>query len=62
MRYILEKDNVIEVNPYAEIKELVQRSDTSHGVYPRAAFMTIFAQHPLAIIRGRLLQYEGRCY
>ena len=34
---------------------LVQRSDTSRGVYPMAAFMTVFAQHPAAFIRGQLL-------
>ena len=59
--YILVKGDVIEVNPYAiqlfhRVKYiLVQRSDTSHGVYPRAAFMTVFALHTEVIIRGWLL-------
>ena len=30
-------------------------SDTSCGIYPRAAFITVFALHPEAIIRGWLL-------
>ena len=34
---------------------LVERSDTSHSIYLRAAFMTAFALHPEAIIRGWLL-------
>ena len=57
LEYILAKDNVIEVNPYAmQLFQRVKcRSDTSRGVYPRVAFMTIFTQHPAAIIRGWLL-------
>ena len=35
---------------------LVERSDTSCGVYPRAMFMTVFTLPPEAIIQGRLLQ------
>ena len=35
--------------------ELVQRSNTSRGIYPKAALMTVFAQHPAAFIQGRLL-------
>ena len=31
------------------------RSDTSRGIYPRAAIMTVFALHPEAIIQGWLL-------
>ena len=33
----------------------VERSDTNCGVYLRAAFMTIFALDPEAIIQGLLL-------
>ena len=55
MKYISVKGGVIEVNPYAiqliyRIQcVLVERSDKSCGVYPRAAFMTVFALHPEAI-------------
>ena len=35
---------------------LVERSDTSHGIYLRMAFMTVFALHPETTIRGQLLQ------
>ena len=35
--------------------EFVERSDTSSGVYMMAAFMTVFALHPEAIIQGQLL-------
>ena len=38
-----------------EFNVLVERSDTSCGVYLRAAFMYVFALHPGAIIRERLL-------
>ena len=61
MQYILAKGDIIEVNPYAiqlfhRVKcILVQKSDTSRGVYLRVAFMPVFAQHPAAIIQGRLL-------
>ena len=34
---------------------LVQKSDTSHSIYPRIVFMTVFALHPEAIIQGWLL-------
>ena len=34
---------------------LVQRLDTSHGVHLRVAFVIVFAQYPVAIIRGWLL-------
>ena len=34
---------------------LIERSDKSHGFYLRAAFMTVFAVHPVAIIQGWLL-------
>ena len=45
------KRDVIVVNPYAiQLFQssicLVERSDTSHGTYPRATFMTVFALHP----------------
>ena len=30
--------------------------DTSHDVYPRMAFMTVFTVHPEAIIQGQKLQ------
>ena len=61
MQYISVKGGIIEVNPYAiqlfyRVQcILVEISDTSHGVYLRVAFMTVFALHPEAIIRGRLL-------
>ena len=35
---------------------LVERPNTSRGVYPIAAFMTIFALHPEAFIQEWLLQ------
>ena len=38
-----------------ELNVFGSKSDTSHGIYPRAAFMTVFAQNPAAIIRGQLL-------
>ena len=38
-----------------EFNVLVGRSDTSRGVYLRAAFMYVFALHPSAIIREWLL-------
>ena len=55
MQYILVKGHVIEVNTYAiqlfhGVKCLIQRLDISHGVYPRVALMTIFAQHLVGII------------
>ena len=31
---------------------LVERSATSCGIYPRGAFMTVFANHPEAITEG----------
>ena len=60
MQYISVKGNVIEVDPYAiqlfqSSMYLVERSDTSHSVYPRVAFMSIFALHPKVIIQGGLL-------
>ena len=58
MQYILAKDNVKFLYNLAiplSFFHFVQRSDTSHGVYLRAAFMIEFAQHPTAIIRGWLL-------
>ena len=53
MQYILVRGYVIEVNPYAiQLLHRVQCiwSDTSLGVYPRAAFMTVFVVDPVAII------------
>ena len=57
MQYILAKNNVIEVNPYAiqlfhRVKCIWFKGQiaTSHGIYPRVVFMTVFAQHPAAII------------
>ena len=47
MQYILVKEKVIEVK---SLMHLVERSDTSRSVYPRAVFMTVFALHPEAII------------
>ena len=47
MQYILVKEKVIEVK---SSMHLVEWSDTSRSVYPRAAFMTAFALHPEAII------------
>ena len=56
MQYILAKGNVILVNPSAiqlfhRVQYyLIERSDKSHIVYPRATFITIFALHPEDII------------
>ena len=57
MQCISVKGNVIEVNHYTiqlyhrvQCTYLVERSDTSHSVYLRTAFMTVFALHPEAII------------
>ena len=47
MQYMLVKEKVIGVK---SSMYLVERSDTSHSVYPRAMFMTVFALHPEAII------------
>ena len=47
MQYISVKEKVIEVK---SSMHLVERSDTSHSVYPRVAFMTVFALHPEAIM------------
>ena len=58
MQYIMVKWNVIEVNLYYSIEYLVHRSGTSHGIYPRAVFVTVFALHPEAVIRVWL--YKGR--
>ena len=59
MLYVSVKGDVIEVNPYATqlIHEVqcVWWSDISCSVYLWAAFMTIFALHPEAIIQGWLL-------
>ena len=47
MQYISVKEKFIEVK---SLMYLVERSDTSYSVYPRAAFMTVFALHLEAII------------
>ena len=52
MQYISVKEKVIEVK---SLMYLVERSDTSRSVYPRVAFMTVFALHPEAIILSWLL-------
>ena len=60
MYYILLKEDFIEVNPmrkpastsFKTSMHLVKRSDTSCGIYPRGAFMTVFAKHPEAITDG----------
>ena len=50
MQYILAKDNVIEVNPYTI--QLFHRVKCIwfKGQILAAAFMIVFAQHPVAII------------
>ena len=60
--YLSECGEVIGVNPYAiklfhrvQCINCSESSDTSHGIYPRAAFMTVFALNPEAIIQGWLL-------
>ena len=57
MQCISVKRNAIEVSPYTiqlyhrvQCTYLVERSDTSHSVYLRTAFMTVFALYPEAII------------
>ena len=47
MQYISVKEKVIEVK---SSMQLVERSDTSCSVYPRAAFITVFALHSEAVI------------
>ena len=51
MQYISVKGDVIEVNPYAIYlsMELNRFGSTTSGVYSRAVFMTVFAQHTVAI-------------
>ena len=55
MQYVLMKGDVIEVNSYAiqlfhRVKCIWFKGQIQAGV-----FMTVFAQHPVAIIRGWLL-------
>ena len=38
-----------------EFNVLVERLDTSHAIYPRAALITMFALGPESIIQGQLL-------
>ena len=54
------KGDIIKVNPYIiqlfqSSMYLVERSDTSHGIYLGVAFMTVLALHPEAVIRRWLL-------
>ena len=59
MHYISVKGDVTEVYIIQlfhkfQCSYLVERSDKSHAVYPRAAFMTVFALLLEAIIQGWL--------
>ena len=58
MQYISVKGDIIVVyaiHLFLRIQwYLVERSDKSCGIYLRAAFMTVFALHPEAIIWGQL--------
>ena len=62
MQYISVKGDIVDVNPYAiqlfhRVKCIWFKSQILAKVfiYVRAAFMTVFAQHPEAIIRWWLL-------
>ena len=50
--YISVKGNVIEVNAYAIQLFHKVKCTWFEGQIQAAAFMTVFAQHPEAIIRG----------
>ena len=56
MQYISVKGDTIEVNP--NVIQLLHRVQCIRlkNQIQAAAFMTVFTQHPEAIIRGRLLQ------
>ena len=51
MQYNVGERDIIEVIaiPWSLIYS-VERSDKRHGIYPRVAFMTVFALQPKAII------------
>ena len=55
MQYVLVKGDVSEVNSYAI--QIFHRVNVfgSKGQIQAGAFMTVFAQHSVAIIRGWLL-------
>ena len=58
-KYLGEKGHYTDkCNPASyslEFNVFSDSSDTSHSIYLRAVFMTVFTQHPEAIIRGLLI-------